>query len=330
MQLGVSLIRNGLIYPCSARSSAGTSSSRQGDRRAGTRAHRGPSCRERSPKRTRYCDDGEVSAVDGPLQSSVADVLRRTADEVIRPRFRRLRDRDVEEKSPGEIVTIADRQAEAQITAALLGVGLGIPVVAEEAAAADPATLGVLDSGGSCWVLDPLDGTANFVAGSPDYGVQLALVEYGVTTAAWLLHPESGTLWTAALGQGAWRGSRRVQVSTAPVTTAELKAAVFTRFMAAEDRARHADRPLATAEVSKASVIDYPALVCGEVDLILYSRVLPWDHLPGALVITEAGGVVNWLDGSPYVPGSVGTGIVAARTPDVWSTASAYWAGRSS
>lgn len=275
------------------------------------------------------CDDVRVSVCDGPLQTLVADVLRRTADEVIRPRFRRLLDRDVEEKSPGEIVTIADRQAEARITAALLGLGLGLPVVAEEAAAADPATLEVLHPGGSCWVLDPLDGTANFVAGRPDYGVQLALVENGLTTAAWLLQPESGTLWTAALGRGAWRGSSRVQVPTAPVTAAGLRAAVFTRFIAAEDRAWHADRPLRTTEVSKASVIDYPALVCGELDLLLYSRVLPWDHLPGALLLTEAGGVVNWLDGSPYVAGSVGTGIVAARTNDVWTTASAHWAGHS-
>ena len=265
----------------------------------------------------------------GSLLASVADVLRRTAEEVIQPRFRRLRDQDVEEKSPGELVTIADHQAEARITTALLDMGLGIPVVAEEAAAADPATLDVLHGGGSCWVLDPLDGTANFVAGSPDYGVQLALVENGVATAAWLLQPEFGTLWTAASGGGAWRGSSRVQVPTASVTAAGLRAAVFTRFMAAGDRARHADRPLPAAEVSKASVIDYPALVRGELDLILYSRVLPWDHLPGALLLTEAGGVVNWLDGSPYVPDSVGSGIVAARTDDVWSTASAHWARQS-
>lgn len=269
--------------------------------------------------------------IDPSLVEVVGDLLRRTADQVIRPRFRQLLDGEVVEKSPGEVVTVADREAEDRITEGLARIGPSLPVVGEEAAAADPSMIEVLHRGESCWVLDPLDGTANFVAGSPNYGVQLALVEDGATTAAWVFQPESGTLWTAQRGRGTWRQGPSgapvaVRVSGAPAQLDALKAAVFTRFMTEADRDWYDSRPLPQGNPSKASAIDYPAIVLGDLDLVVWSRILPWDHLPGALLLTEAGGHVSRLDGSAYAATSAASGLVAARSTAVWALAQQHWA----
>ena len=136
---------------------------------------------------------------------------------------------DVIEKSPGDVVTTADRECEQLLVAALADVAPGVPVLGEEAASADPdATKGLL-ARSSLFVVDPLDGTRAFVAGSPDFAVMVARVEDGVTTHAWIWHPMHNVMWTAELGAGTWRNG--VRQTRAPATdAAKLRGAVKTGF----------------------------------------------------------------------------------------------------
>ncbi|GAA2670136.1 inositol monophosphatase family protein [Nonomuraea recticatena] len=129
------------------------------------------------------------------------------------------------EKSPGEVVTIVDREAEELITCGLRGV-LDAPVVGEEAAAADPRLIDALTEAPTAWLVDPLDGTANFVAGSPDYAVMAALVHHGHTVASWILRPADDRVYVAERGAGAWRDSIRLSREPASLDPAELRGAV--------------------------------------------------------------------------------------------------------
>lgn len=95
---------------------------------------------------------------------AVARAIRHAESEEIAPRFRRLRDGDVEEKSPGEVVTAADRGCEELLTSLLRDIR-DIPVVGEEAAATDPELVERIATSREVWLVDPLDGTANFAAG---------------------------------------------------------------------------------------------------------------------------------------------------------------------
>ncbi len=135
-------------------------------------------------------------------------------------------------------------------------------------------------------------------------------------------------MWTAQLGEGARCDGVRVHSSPGPSDVDALRAAVFTRFMADDQRSVYEARPLPVDPASKAAAIDYPAIVNGVLDLVIWSLALPWDHLPGALLLSEAGGWVSRLDGSPYVPTSTGAGLVAARSHTVWVPANAHWADR--
>jgi 3'-phosphoadenosine 5'-phosphosulfate (PAPS) 3'-phosphatase len=110
------------------------------------------------------------------LMFQVEHILREVSAQVIEPRFAALQDDEVWLKTPGEVVTIADEEAE-QLLARRLGDLLpGTPVVGEEASSQDPRLLSCL-SEDHVWLVDPLDGTANFVAGGADWAVMVALVD---------------------------------------------------------------------------------------------------------------------------------------------------------
>ncbi len=130
----------------------------------------------------------------------VEALVREVSESVIEPRFAALGKGDVEEKSVGEIVTVADREAEVLITTRLEEILPGVPVVGEEGCAADPVRLTALDAD-RAWVVDPLDGTANFVAGSPDWAVMVALVANGEVAASWIWQPVARRMYVAERGR---------------------------------------------------------------------------------------------------------------------------------
>ncbi|MCX5207150.1 hypothetical protein OG897_37815 [Streptomyces sp. NBC_00237] len=134
----------------------------------------------------------------------VTDILREAAVEAILPRHRALSEGEITEKTPGEVVTVADREAEALITRRLRCLR-DVPVVGEEATASVPALLRAVRDAPEVWLVDPLDGTPNFVAGRADYAVMAALVRGGETVAAWILQPATGVAYVAEKGSGAWR-----------------------------------------------------------------------------------------------------------------------------
>ena len=121
-----------------------------------------------------------------------------------------------------------DREAETFLESALRAVRPDLPVVGEEAVAADPSVLDVLYPGGSCWLVDPVDGTGNFVRGDPAYGMAIALVERGEAVASWIWQPEFGVGWQAEAGAGTYRNGERVRVGPTAVDACRSCAACST------------------------------------------------------------------------------------------------------
>lgn len=267
--------------------------------------------------------------MSGTLLERVGELLREAAAEAIVPRFRALSDADVEEKSPGELVTVADREAETIISRGLLRLRPGSRVVGEEACAAEPALLDRLDEG-TVWLVDPLDGTGNFASGRAPFAVMTALVVGGETVAAWLLNPLTGELAVAERGAGAYLGGERVTTDQSSPGIAGLKGAALSRFMPADVHEAIAARAAALGEVLPNRICagaDYPAVARGERHFTLYWRMLPWDHAAGSLFLTEAGGYAARTDGSIYQPAMRGTGLLVAHNRAIWEDAKATLLG---
>ena len=132
---------------------------------------------------------------------TVSDLIRDVSARVIDPRFRTLHDHQIHQKKPGDFVTDADRQAECELGAAVTKYAGGI-VVGEESAFADPTILDAVSDADLAWVIDPIDGTKNFVHGSVDHGVMLAQLSRGETVRGWIWQPQYGHMWFAEHGAG--------------------------------------------------------------------------------------------------------------------------------
>lgn len=252
----------------------------------------------------------------------VAELLRHAATTYIAPRFRHLADDDVMQKAPGEWVTTVDREVEAFLTPELRALVPGSRVVGEEQCAETPELLDQLDEG-QVWLVDPLDGTFNFISGREPLSSMVALLEDGVAVGAWMLDPIGGVLHHARRGQGAWREDQRLHAAPGPGLR---RAVVKTRFLPQDHQARVATwQGVEILPGLNCAGAEYPALAEGAFDATLYWRKLAWDHAPGTLFVTEAGGVAARLDGTPYRAGDRQPGLLVARSREVWDEAAAAW-----
>jgi fructose-1,6-bisphosphatase/inositol monophosphatase family enzyme len=251
----------------------------------------------------------------------VAQLMRRTAAQVILPRFRTLHTNEIEEKSPGELVTAADRESEKLLTAGLLALLPGSAVLGEEAASAQPDSVQRLSGQADLWVVDPLDGTSNFVEGKPTFSVMVALMRQGKTVASWMLDPLTDTMAVAQKGGGAYLGGQRICTSRAVPKDGDLRGAVLTRFLPPELRLSIETRAQRVGGILpglRCAGHEYPAIATGAQNFVLFWRTEPWDHVPGTLFITEAGGYVARLDETPYAPLDGGKGLLVAQNRETW------------
>ena len=251
----------------------------------------------------------------------VEALLRDVAAAAVLPLFQALTEDQIVAKGPGDLVTAADREAEAQLTAALAALRPGSRVVGEEAASADPSLLTLVAEKGEVWLVDPVDGTANFVAGQEPFAMMVALLRDGQTVASWILDPLSGTMAVAELGAGAYLDGARVTAPTAHPPVERLRGPSFTRHVpVGSGTAVSQAKPPAAGLLSghNCAGYEYPAVVRDEQNFVHFGRTLPWDHAPGVLFVEEAGGVAWRLDGTPYQPGDGRTGLLAAQNQYVW------------
>lgn len=248
------------------------------------------------------------------VQQHLPAMLRQLGAELMVPAWRNLTAADVHEKSPNELVTPIDLAVEAALTEALTRWTPQAPCLGEEAISADPGLLGALPTAELCWLIDPLDGTSNFVAGSPHFAIMVAAVQRGTTVASWIHHPLSDLLYRAEIGAGAWCNDTRLHLTDPETTWQAQSIGAHVGFLPDGLKA-----PVAAALSSAGNSAvfgsaghEYPAVATGTKAAMLAYRILPWDHAPGALLVSEAGGAVIRFDGSPYGAAQQGHGLIAA------------------
>jgi fructose-1,6-bisphosphatase/inositol monophosphatase family enzyme len=261
---------------------------------------------------------------------AMTTLLHNTADELVRPRFRALDQADILHKEtagdPHDIVTIVDREVEARLTAHLHAIDPDATVIGEEAVHADPDLLSRLESSGTVWLIDPIDGTKNFARGNTGFGMMLARTVAGVTTAAWMYLPERHETYVAELGGGLFLNGSRVKTPlVAP--TAMPRGTVHTRYIPAAMTARIAesgrDRYTPLPDVGAAAVT-YAEILGGQRDFDVFYRLLPWDFAPGALLLHEGGGTIAHVNGVPYSPRSTSQLTIVAASPDIAAEVSTW------
>jgi fructose-1,6-bisphosphatase/inositol monophosphatase family enzyme len=256
----------------------------------------------------------------------VADLMRETAAAELLPRFRTLAKDEIHFKRPGEVVTVADVASEQRLAVGLATILPGVPVVGEESVEKDPALVNLIGRAGqSCWIVDPLDGTANFAAGRDRFAMIVCLVRDRSAVGGWILDVPHGQMAIALKGQGATLDGipvRRRKPERPP--DGYVGSNVCEQF----DRQLHPHQrgKLGRVWPGSCSGIEYLAMLSGRADFNLYSQAMPWDHAAGTLMLTEAGGECRRLDGQPYTPSQPTTsGVITAVHPQVCSDVRAVY-----
>lgn len=245
---------------------------------------------------------------------AVATLVRQVAAQVHLPLFRQ--GLAGEEKSPGEVVSRVDREAERLLIDGLAGITPGLPVIGEEAASEDASLSRALRGDRPVWLVDALDGTQHFLDGSPDHAVMVALVKAGRSLCAVVHQPQHGRTYTAEEGSGTWRDGIRLRRAAAdPSDLAGLRGGVLRRFLDPGARQAVDDNEGRFGDLTPRTAcagVEYPRIIEGEADFLLFWRTLAWDHAPGALLLAEAGGVASRPDGTPYRADDDKVGLLAA------------------
>lgn len=229
-----------------------------------------------------------------PLLTLAVDLVRR-AGELVAAGRESAGDDVTTKSTPTDVVTAMDRAAERLVTEALLKVRPEDGVLAEEGG----ETLG---TSGVRWVLDPIDGTVNYLYGLPAYAVSLAAEVDGSAAVGAVFNPVTGELWTAVRGGGAWLGGRRLHGSAVRTLDQALVATGF-----GYDTHRRRSQAAVLSELLPeirdvrrigAASLDLCSVATGRVDAYFERGLAEWDLAAGGLIAREAGLLVTGLRGA--------------------------------
>ncbi len=206
-------------------------------------------------------------------------------------------------KAPNDFVTEVDRAAEAAIIEVLSNAYPDHDFLAEETGTAGAANKQAAKAASEyVWIIDPLDGTTNFIHGFPQYAVSIGLSYRGQITQAVVYDPVHNDLFVASKGKGAMLNDRRIRVSQRDrldesligtgfpfrnFDTLDLYVSMFKEFTQKTAGVR---RPGAAA-------LDLAYVACGRLDGFFEIGLMPWDAAAGSLLITEAGGLIGNFKG---------------------------------
>ncbi|HEX6735727.1 MAG TPA: inositol monophosphatase family protein [Azonexus sp.] len=222
----------------------------------------------------------------------------------------------VSTKKPNDFVTEVDKAAEAAIIETLLEAYPTYGILAEESG----QHAGKGDEEYQ-WIIDPLDGTTNFIHGLPQYAISIALAKGGVIEQAVVFDPNRNELFTASKGAGAFLNDRRIRVSRRTKLQDALIGTGFPyRMFDQIDTYLAIFKELAQKTAGQrrpgAASLDLAYVACGRYDGFWEFGLAPWDMAAGALLISEAGGLISDLRGEANY---LETGNVIAGTPKVFA-----------
>jgi len=260
----------------------------------------------------------------------VGAALALAARTEIMPRFGKLRTSQVRQKSSAlDLVTDADEAAERAISEALAAAFPGALIVGEEGAYRDPTVLQQLSTAELAFIIDPIDGTKNFVSNLPLFGVMAAATMRGEIVAGVIYDPVSRD-WAYALRDGgAWMeyedGSRTMLRVAKPVPVSAMEGIVGTGFLPEPLRKTvlaNLGKLAATANL-RCAAHEYRLAAAGSCHLLLYNRLMPWDHAAGWLLHREAGGYSAHFDGTAYQVSHLTGGLICTPDEATWRLARA-------
>lgn len=261
-------------------------------------------------------------------QNRISDIIRDVANDKIVPRFRSLDKSEVRTKSgPTDLVTIADEEAEIELTRILTKELPGSVVLGEEAVSSGKVAREILQQNDSpVWIVDPVDGTNNFASGNPVFGTMVALVDKGERIASWIYQIPKERMIAGEKGGGVTIDGVAFKPPMKPTDDVDFKtlhAFISRKFMPPKIRpyVEEKIKMVGDATTYMCCAWEYIEILEGDAAFSVYKRIEPWDHMAGVLFLEECGYYIRKWDGSPYLGADLTGGVVNAPSKAIWERA---------
>ena len=201
-----------------------------------------------------------------------------------------------------DVVTAVDKESEEFLYTRLRELRPGDGFLGEEGQVEESTT-------GITWVVDPIDGTVNFLYNIPHYAVSIAAVTGDPSPGSWqveagaVFNPATGELFHAARGKGTFLGERRLEIGPPPPMNLALLATGFAYSTAMrKEQVRILSQLIGEVRDIRrmgTASLDFAAVAAGRVDVYFERTLSPWDHAAGELMVTEAGGIITGIRDLP-------------------------------
>ncbi len=252
---------------------------------------------------------------------NIGEIVIRVAKQEIMPRFKNLAQADITAKSKGELVTIADIAAENALSKKLLQLFPKAIIGGEESIAKTPALLKAVISADHAFLIDPVDGTNNFIKDDKRFSVMMTELRKSEAVSACIYLTAIDKICTAEKGAGAYISGKKIKIRNRKSDPAHMVGAAHINRFPENLRtiARENLKKICQNRPAFCAGYDYISLVEGSKDFSVYYRTLPWDHMPGSLIFAEAGGYVRTLyDEQDYTIHHQNKGLLSASNKEQW------------
>jgi myo-inositol-1(or 4)-monophosphatase len=229
----------------------------------------------------------------------------------------------VSRKQEKDFVTEVDKAAEEEIIGTLKSVYPSHAILAEESGRSGIEADADIYAAENVWIIDPLDGTTNFIHGMPHYAVSIGLMQRGVMTQAVVYDPNRDELFTATKGRGAFLNDRRIRVTKRTQIDEALIGTGFP-FRSIDDLPRYmkmfesVTRSCAAVRRPGAAALDLAYVACGRYDGFFEMGLAPWDVAAGSLLVLEAGGLIGDFAGNGNGCNYITKAEVVAASPKIY------------
>ena len=231
----------------------------------------------------------------------IKNFLYEISKSIILPKYQKLKDSDIKLKNKTDLVTVVDIEIEEKLKIFLTNLIPGSLFVGEESYSDNPDILNLYKENQFCWTVDPIDGTKNFIKGKEKFAIMIGLTFKDKIIQSWIYIPLSEDFFHSTINDGAYKNFTKISISSrtnvvdylGSVSSKYWDQNYSTKIKKIKDNFIHSHSYGCIG-------CEYVDVAIGLRDYIILSKLLPWDHIPGVLLVKESGGLILHFDKSEY------------------------------
>ena len=231
----------------------------------------------------------------------IKSILFDISKEFILPKFKNLNTEEIKFKNNTDLVTEVDLLVEQKLNSILCSLLPNSLFVGEEQFSLNPKIFDCYKQNQYCWTVDPIDGTANFVKGKEKFAIMIALTFSDQIIQSWIYKPLTEEMCSAKLKDGTFIDKKKIIINKS-ISTQDSIGSISSKYWNQNYLKVMKNIKHNFAEVKSYGCIgfEYVDIAKGIRDFAILSRLSPWDHVPGILIIRESGGYESYFDTKPY------------------------------